>query len=141
MAIKYLLLQMDNILSKFEEIVSEIVSMLRPLCQCDFTNNGIRNGRYICYQDTPQYVTYRAEVHGIPFVSASQLIESVEEWVASGVAISVQAQSLTPDMTCKTSISSIDEEGCSITAGASSLTASGMAMLVGMVLGTICCYK
>ncbi len=44
--------------------------------------------------------------------STSQLLANLEEWILSGTSISIQAQLLSPDVTCAVSISSRDEDEC-----------------------------
>ena len=97
---------------KAEELVSGIVSELRLRCQCEFTSDQITNGGFLCFPDSPQHVTYRAEIHGTLLASTSQLLGNLKEWVTSGNPISVQAQFLTPDMTCVVAISSTGEVEC-----------------------------
>ena len=51
-------------------------------------------------------------MHGTQSTFASELVGSLEEWIASGNPISIQAQLLTPDTMCVVVISSTGVEEC-----------------------------
>ncbi len=99
-------------MGKAEDLVSEVVRELRSRCQCEFTSDKITGGGFRCFPDSPQHVTYRGTIHGTPLASTSQLLVNLEEWILSGTSISIQAQLLSPDVTCAVSISSRDEDEC-----------------------------
>ncbi len=99
-------------MSKAEDLVSEVVQELRSRCQCEFTSDKITGGGFLCFPDSPQHVTYRGTIHGTLLASTSQLLVNLEEWILSGTSISIQAQLLSPDVTCAVSISSRDENEC-----------------------------
>ena len=99
-------------MGKAEDLVSEVVHELRSRCQCEFTSDKITGGGFLCFPDSPQHVTYRGTIHGTLLASTSQLLVNLEEWILSGTSISIQAQLLSPDVTCAVSISSRDEDEC-----------------------------
>ncbi len=99
-------------MSKAEDLVSEVVLELRSRCQCEFTSDKITGGGFLCFPDSPQHVTYRGTIHGTLLASTSQLLGNLEEWILSGTSISIQAQLLSPDVTCAVSISSRNEDEC-----------------------------
>ena len=99
-------------MSKAEDLVSEVVRELRSRCQCEFTSDKITGGGFRCFPDSPQHVTYRGTIHGTLLASTSQLLGNLEEWVISGTPISIQAQLLSPDVTCGVAISSRGEDEC-----------------------------
>ncbi len=99
-------------MGKAEDLVSEVVRELRSRCQCEFMSDKITGGGFRCFPDSPQHVTYRGTIHGTLLASTSQLLGNLEEWILSGTSISIQAQLLSPDVTCAVSISSRDEDEC-----------------------------
>ncbi len=97
-------------------------------------------GWFICFQDSPYYITYRAELHGTLLASTSQLLRDLEEWTLSGTPISVQAQLLIPDVICAVAISSIGEEECSRPTDVvtmNTMTESSALPITGIVAGII----
>ena len=98
------------------QIADGILNEVSQRCQCSLrTNEVIANGGFLCFMDTPQFVTYRAEIHGTMEVSALDLISYIEKWLASGAVLSVRAQLLTPQTFCPVQIISANEVECTST--------------------------
>ena len=72
----------------------------------------ITDGGFQCFPDSPQFVTYRATLHGTLQASTSPLIRDIQDWLSSNTPLLVQAQLLNPDPTCAVAISSSSESEC-----------------------------
>ena len=98
------------------QIADGILSEVRQRCQCSLRSNEvITNGGFLCFMDTPQFVTYRAEIHGTMEVSAMDLISHIEEWLAAGAVLSVRGELFTPQVFCPVQIISANEVECTPT--------------------------
>ena len=104
--------QSDNLITKRNDVAERLASELRSRCQCDFTRDRITDGGFQCFPDSPQFVTYRATLHGTLQASTSQLIRDIQDWLSSNTPLLVQAQLLNPDPTCAVAISSSSESEC-----------------------------
>ena len=90
------------------EIRSAIVNNVEQRCLCGFTMDRIQLGGFLCFPDeTQDSVAYRAELHGNAGANSSSLITIIEQWVAEGVAISIQALFISVDRECTVAISSL----------------------------------
>ena len=108
--------QNDSLTEKSMQVADGILSEVRLCCQCSLRSNKvIANGRFLCFIDTPQFVTYRAEIHGTMEVSALDLISCIEKWLASGAVLSVRGQLLYPQAFCPVLIISANEVECTST--------------------------
>lgn len=67
---------------------------------------------FLCFDSSPQAITYRAELHGTRDATVAELLQDMQEWIQDGATISVQFQLLTVDSTCDVSISSFTELEC-----------------------------
>ncbi len=98
---------------KSQDIDSNIASVLMGQCQCSIdVDTTITNGGFQCFPDSPESVTYRAQVHGTSEVVASDFIRIIENWLTTGPSLNVKAQFLNVHTSCQVSITSIDETKC-----------------------------
>ena len=105
-------MQSDNLITKRNDVAERLANELRSRCQCDFTRDRITEGGFQCFPDSPQFVTYRATLHGTLQASTSPLIRDIQDWLSSNTPLLVQAQLLNPDPTCAVAISSSSESEC-----------------------------
>ena len=90
------------------EIRSAIVNNVEQRCLCGFTSDRIQQDGFLCFPDeTQDSVAYRAELHGNTGANSSSLITIIEQWVAEGAAISIQALFISVDRECSVAISSL----------------------------------
>ena len=108
------LLQNDDPTGKASEIANNVINELQQLSQCNLAANVINNGGFICFMQSPQYVTYRAKIQGTTNVAALELISYIEQWVTSGAILNVRAQFLNLQPFCTVPIISADEDECEI---------------------------
>ena len=106
--------QNDDPTGKASEIANNVINELQQLCQCNLAANVINNGGFICFMQSPQYVTYRAKIQGTTNVAALELISYIEQWVTSGAILNVRAQFLNLQPFCTVPIISADEDECEI---------------------------
>ena len=79
---------------------------------------------FVCYSDSPLFVTYRARVGGTSDVDSDSLISLIEEWVrGGGASVIVTGVLMTVDSHCSVAISSPSEPECSPVAPAPAPTA------------------
>ncbi len=43
-------------------------------------NTAITNGGFQCFADTPELVTFRAQIHGSSEVTALNLVQIIQQW-------------------------------------------------------------
>ena len=67
-------------------------------------------------------------------VSAQELVNLLQEWIASGAFLSVQAQLLSVDMECAVAITSFGEPECRTTEETSSSLETSISIVLGVLL-------
>ena len=92
--------------------MNAIINNIVPRCGCALNEDHFTNRGFQCFPSSPQAVTYRAELHGTLQASVPELIVYLEEWISSGVTISVQFLILSIDKSCTVEVSSTTEEEC-----------------------------
>ena len=85
-------------------------------CQCNFEDSDITSAGFTCFLSSPSAVTFRAKITGSQQTTASEMIGFLEEWIASGAFISVEAQLLMVDSSCAVLITSFGEQECRLEA-------------------------
>ena len=100
-------------MEKSIEIANGVINELQNQCQCNLiSNNVITNGGLLCFEESPLYVTYRAQLHGTVEMAAQELISYIEQWLATGPILNVRAQFLSVQSSCTLVITSADEDEC-----------------------------
>ena len=108
---------------KLKDITSTILEQLTDSCiRCGITNDIIDKQLFICYPESPTYVTYRARLEGTSETDSGSLISLIEDWVNSGDSVSVTGVLLAVDTDCPVAISSLNDGGCSPPASTTSST-------------------
>ena len=131
--------QNDDPIGKASEIANNVINELQQLCQCNLAANVINNGGFICFMQSPQYVTYRAKIQGTTNVAALELISYIEQWVTSGAILNVRAQFLNLQPFCAVPIISADEDECTSTSistetnGSSGYNTTVIAIIIAVV--------
>ena len=93
-------------------ILSNLVSVLRHRCQCDFQETFISQAMLLCQKEDPTQVVYRARITRYGTISATKLVGFIEEWVKQGASITTGILVVTFDSNCLIRISDIDEPIC-----------------------------
>ncbi len=98
---------------KSQDIISYITTLLIEQCQCNIDmNTAITNGGFQCFADSKKLVTYREQVQGTSHVAALDLVQILQQWVASGPTINIKSQILSVKSSCPVLIASFREEEC-----------------------------
>ena len=97
----------------------------------------IDNQFFVCYSESPSFVTYRARLEWTRETESDSLISLIEEWVRGGVSVNVTGGVLmTVDPHCSVAISSPDQPECSL-ATSSSTTAPVSDAVIGGVVAVV----
>ena len=124
-------------------MTQEILTELSQRCQCSVETSQITTAGFSCFEQSPNAVTFRARITGTQQVSAQQFVNFLEDWIASGAFLSVQAQFLTADESCAISIASLGETECQPESPAKETTESPIGgnffreIVIGSVLGVL----
>lgn len=108
------LTQNTDLVDKREEVIRDIVHELTLQCQCTVEVSQIVKAGFVCFEQSPRTVTFRARIIGSQEITAHQLVELLEAWVASGATLAVQARLLNADKTCSVTIDSFSEQECQV---------------------------
>ena len=102
---------------RLEDITNAVLEQLRDTCaECAITSDIIDRESFMCYPESPTYVTYRARLEGTSETDSGSLISLIEKWVFSSEAsIIVTGVLMTVDSECSVAISSLSEGECSPT--------------------------
>ena len=79
-----------------------------------YSSEMIDNQFFVCYTESPSFVTYRARLEGTKETDGGSLISLIEEWVRGGVSLIVTGVLMTVDSKCSLAISSPDQTECSL---------------------------
>ena len=86
---------------------------LSALCpDCGVTQAIIDKQAFLCYPESPSYVTYRARLEGTSEVESGHLISLIGHWVGDGFGIIVNEVVMKVDPKCSVAISDLGEEEC-----------------------------
>ena len=96
-----------------EGITHVITEQLAESCTaCGDTSNIIDMQTFVCYSESPTFVTYRARLEGTSETDSHSIISVIEEWVRGGPSFSVTGVSMTVDSECSVAISSLSDHEC-----------------------------
>ena len=97
---------------KLADITAAVVRELKSSCgEC--SSEMIDNQFFVCYPESPSFLTYRARLEGTRETDSDSLISLIEEWVRGGVSLIVTGVLMTVDPHCSVAISSPDQPECS----------------------------
>ncbi len=86
--VHYYVLQNDSPSEKSQDIIAHLTSLLILQCQCNINmNTVITNGGFQCFANSPELVTYRAQLQGTSEVAALEFVQILQQWVSSGPSI------------------------------------------------------
>ena len=91
---------------------------------CGITSDIIDRQSFLCYPESPTYVTYRARLEGTSETDSGSLISLIEDWVRDGASIIVNGVLMTVDSECSVAISSLREGECDTTTSSTSSQSS-----------------
>ena len=110
-------MQETQLAEKTEAVIIGITRGVDGLCQCGFSRDTfhdieVRSG-FLCFEESSTAVTFRAEIMALPMANISQLLEYIEQWVATQPSIVVLGSILSIDSSCTVAIDNLNEPECS----------------------------
>jgi len=118
-------LQTDRTDLKLADITSAVLKELDDQCHCQIPSNTINDESFACFDDSANYVTYRARLRGTSAVNGTSLFSLIENWATSGPAIRVRGVLMRVDTQCSVAISNFNDEECTApTVGSTNTTAA-----------------
>ena len=97
-------------------IHKQIFGYLKYACSCSFTDANIENGFFLCGAEDHQ-ILYRAHIIGTRDYSANDLVELLQDWVASAKAyVTVSNFRMLLDSTCSARLDMMDSAECPVNA-------------------------
>ncbi|CAI8015230.1 hypothetical protein GBAR_LOCUS9460, partial [Geodia barretti] len=98
---------------KLEHITAAVVKELKSSCS-ECGPEMIDNQLFVCYPESPSFLTYRARLEGTSERDSGSLVSLIEAWVRGGEASLIMTGVLmTVDSHCSVAISSLNEPECS----------------------------
>ncbi len=97
---------------KTNDITSRLTQGLGDLCTCAFNTSLLVNPFIVCFDDSPQHVTYRAMLTGTNTLSARELAVLIEQWIESDPLVVVQSAGLGVRDTCPVVIAALNSPEC-----------------------------
>ena len=97
---------------KLDHITAAVVKELTTSC-AEGVPDMIDNQFFVCYEESPSFVTYRARLEGTSETDSGSLISLIEQWVKSGASVIVTGVLMTVDSDCSVAISHLSEPECS----------------------------
>ncbi|CAI8047838.1 hypothetical protein GBAR_LOCUS26463, partial [Geodia barretti] len=98
---------------KLEHITAAVVKELKSSCS-ECGPEMIDNQLFVCYPESPSFLTYRARLEGTSERDSSSLVSLIEAWVRGGGAnLILTGVLMTVDSNCAVAISSLNEPECS----------------------------
>ena len=126
--------QSHNPVQKSEDIVRELKTLLFKFCSCISPHDSLfSNGGFQCFEESPQHVTFRAQLHGTSTKSAMELAAQYEKLLAGGVVLNVEAQLINVDSNCPVVIESLNEVECKATS-MSETTVINLTLILSIVI-------
>ena len=117
---------------KLSDITNAVVDQLKTSCgEC--SSEMIDNQFFVCYSESPSFVTYRARLEGTRETDSDSLISLIEEWVRGGVSLIVTGVLMTVDPHCSVAISSPNQPECSLATSSSTTVPVSDAVIGGVV--------
>lgn len=101
------------------------------------------NPGFKCFQDSPDEVTFRAQLSGTPRATTLELLNLLVQYVSLSPFILVQGMLLRVDKNCMVPISLLNEPECNTQGGDDGLffIIGVVAGIVGMIICVLCCFS
>ena len=110
--IMLILIQGDQEAELYKYHIEEaLIEAIESRCECHFPKENLFEPTFSCVR-SPHLTTYRNTLVGTYNFNATQLIEFIQDWVATGPQISVKHYSLWIDNSCPVAITSPREPEC-----------------------------
>ena len=120
-------------------------------CQCGFTVMNILEPNFLCFSESEDAVTYRAEIIGSGVDSPTDIVTHIQNWLAPGLRVQFGIILIAVDGSCQVVVASVRDPEC--TKPAESFQPSVLGGVLGVVLAfmlfviiviitlIVCCWK
>lgn len=78
-----------------------MVDNINKRCDCEFTEDGVVDGVYLCFSANADSVTFRGALRGMANVDSATLAGYVIEWVSTGQTVLIRNIHYVLDSSCK----------------------------------------
>ena len=95
-------------------LTSLITEGIEEKCQCGFAESHITEGRFLCFSQTENHVTFRARLFENSQISLNQLVLYLEEWIAETDTVLIQGGYLGINKSCDSLIPHAQSPECLI---------------------------
>ena len=112
---------------KIEEIRNAILGELAESCRCAIFNDSIDEESLTCLMDSPNSVTYQAQLSGTSEVDSASFLTLIKNWVSKGPTIPVGGMLLSVEEDC-------NGAGCSDSERDSANTGVIVGVLIAIIL-------
>ena len=107
------LLQSSERSLKLEHITAAVVKELKLSCS-ECGPEMIDNQLFVCYPESPSFLTYRARLEGTSETDSGSLVSLIEAWArGGGASLILTGVQMSLDSSCAVAISSLNEPECS----------------------------
>ena len=97
---------------KLSDVTHELQVELTELCHCQYDSESIKKESFVCFPNSGEYVTFRAQLHSMVDVDSTTLLNLIEVWVSTGPTIRVSGVLRRVDKKCPVAISDFSEGEC-----------------------------
>lgn len=90
---------------------NQLLDYIRDRCDCNFPSAHIHQSRFICFESSPDHITFRATIVAHPNWKATKIVPFLEEWRTSHTTVMIQGEilSVVSDEECPVAISASEE--------------------------------
>ena len=83
------------------------------LCRCEFNSTLLSNSHLLCFEETPQIVTFRSQLSETSQTSTVELVTYIKLWTSESEGVAVDGVFLGFQTICFLVINSLDAVECS----------------------------
>ena len=95
--------------------VDQLLVYIRGRCECELSSANIHQPRFMCFNGTPDRVTFRASLVAHQDWNTTQLVTFLEDWQATHGTVVIQGETLfVTGEECPVDIFELDEPECSV---------------------------
>ena len=82
------------------DVTTGLVAAIEGRCGCGFTREHISNSFVQCFSESPQQITFRAQLNQTSQSSTVKLVSYIEQWIKNPGSLVVQGSLLQLNSTC-----------------------------------------
>ena len=100
--------------NKTTSFVDQLLRYVRDRCECKFSSAHIQQPRFVCFDRSPQHITFRASLAAHQDLSTVQLVSFLEDWKATHRTVVIQEETLfVTGEECPVVVLAFDDQECS----------------------------